>query len=66
MAQADTSLVWLSQVLMLITTGLQVCQQVKDKVQAFSQDIDFNLRIRRGPFKFLGMSPVAENKPDFL
>ncbi|CAG0923009.1 unnamed protein product [Notodromas monacha] len=48
MVQADTSLVWLSQVLMLITTGLQVCQQVKDKVQAFSQDIDFNLRIRRG------------------
>jgi hypothetical protein len=39
MVQADTSLLWLSQVLVLLTTALQICQQVKDKVSSTHESI---------------------------
>jgi len=34
--QADTSIPWLSEALVLFTVGLQFCQQLKDKVSVFT------------------------------
>ncbi|RWS06365.1 protein rogdi-like protein [Dinothrombium tinctorium] len=41
--QAETSVPWLSEVLVLFTVALQVCQQLKDKVAVFSQYKDMNI-----------------------
>ncbi|CAG2117901.1 unnamed protein product, partial [Medioppia subpectinata] len=40
--QAETSVPWLSEALVLFTVGLQFCQQLKDKVSVFTQYKDMN------------------------
>lgn len=35
--QAETSVPWLSEVLVLLTVALQFCQQMKDKILVFAQ-----------------------------
>lgn len=35
--QAEISIPWLSEALVLYTLGLQACQQLKDKVLVFTQ-----------------------------
>ncbi|CAG0898568.1 unnamed protein product [Darwinula stevensoni] len=40
--QAECSVPWLNEVLVLFTIALQLCQRVKDKIQVFSQYKDFN------------------------
>lgn len=41
--QADTSVPWLSEALVLFTVGLQFCQQLKDKVSVFTQYKDMHM-----------------------
>lgn len=41
--QAECSVPWLNEVLVLFTVALQLCQQLKDKVQVFSQYKDFDV-----------------------
>uniref|UniRef100_A0A336MQA1 CSON004994 protein n=1 Tax=Culicoides sonorensis TaxID=179676 RepID=A0A336MQA1_CULSO len=41
--QAECSVPWLNEVLVLFTVALQLCQQLKDKVAVFSQYKDFNV-----------------------
>ncbi|RWS30562.1 protein rogdi-like protein [Leptotrombidium deliense] len=41
--QAETSVPWLSEVLVLFTVALQFCQQLKDKVAVFTQYNDMNI-----------------------
>ncbi|XP_064461093.1 protein rogdi-like isoform X1 [Ornithodoros turicata] len=41
--QAETSIPWLSEVLVLFTVALQLCQQLKDKIGVFSQYKDFHM-----------------------
>ncbi|XP_030759178.1 protein rogdi [Sitophilus oryzae] len=43
---AETSVPWLNEVLVLITVGLQLCQQLKDKICVFSQYKDFTVGSR--------------------
>jgi hypothetical protein len=40
--QAENSVPWLSEVLVLFTVGLQFCQQLKDKVSVFTQYKDMH------------------------
>lgn len=40
--QAESSVPWLSEVLVLFTVSLQLCQQLKDKVAVFSQYKELN------------------------
>ncbi|XP_071443747.1 protein rogdi [Hetaerina americana] len=44
--QSECSLPWLSEVLVLFTVGLQMCQQLKDKICVFSQYKDFSVESR--------------------
>ncbi|XP_022665902.1 protein rogdi-like [Varroa destructor] len=41
--QAECSVPWLSEVLVLFTVALQLCQQLKDKVEVFNQYNDFTV-----------------------
>ncbi|KAL1428479.1 hypothetical protein MTO96_002854 [Rhipicephalus appendiculatus] len=41
--QAETSVPWLSEVLVLFTIALQLCQQLKDKVGVFYQYREFHI-----------------------
>ncbi|KAH7958372.1 hypothetical protein HPB49_001056 [Dermacentor silvarum] len=41
--QAETSVPWLSEVLVLFTIALQLCQQLKDKVAVFYQYREFHI-----------------------
>lgn len=41
--QADCSVPWLNEVLVLFTVALQLCQQLKDKISVFSQYKDFTV-----------------------
>ncbi|KAK5644435.1 hypothetical protein RI129_005735 [Pyrocoelia pectoralis] len=43
---AECSVPWLNEVLVLFTVGLQLCQQLKDKICVFSQYKDFTVRSR--------------------
>ncbi|GLV34399.1 rogdi [Carabus blaptoides fortunei] len=45
-SQAECSVPWLSEVLVLFTVGLQLCQQLKDKICVFSQYKDFTVGSR--------------------
>jgi len=36
--QAECSVAWLNEVLVLFTVGLTLCQQLKDKINAFKQE----------------------------
>lgn len=38
-AHAECSVPWLNEVLVLFTVGLQLCQQLKDKVCTYEQNI---------------------------
>ncbi|XP_025832086.1 protein rogdi [Agrilus planipennis] len=44
--QAECSVPWLNEVLVLFTVGLQLCQQLKDKICVFSQYKDFTVGSR--------------------
>ena len=44
--QAESSIPWLSEVLVLFTVALQFCQQLKDKLLVFSQYSDLRNEIR--------------------
>ncbi|GLG97544.1 Protein rogdi [Gryllus bimaculatus] len=46
--QADCSVPWLNEVLVLFTVALQLCQQLKDKICVFSQYKDFTVGSRSG------------------
>lgn len=37
--QAECSVGWLNEVLVLFTVGLTLCQQLKDKINAFKMDV---------------------------
>ncbi|XP_008486305.1 protein rogdi-like [Diaphorina citri] len=39
--QAENSIPWLNEVLVLFTVALQLCQQLKDKINVFAQYKDF-------------------------
>lgn len=41
--QAECSVPWLNEVLVLLTIALQICQQLKDKIAAFSQYKDLTI-----------------------
>lgn len=41
--QAETSVPWLSEALVLYTIALQYCQQLKDKVLVFTQYNDMQI-----------------------
>jgi len=41
--QAECSVPWLSEALVLFTVALQLCQQLKDKVEVFNQYNDFQV-----------------------
>lgn len=43
---AECSVPWLNEVLVFFTVGLQLCQQLKDKICVFSQYKDFTVRSR--------------------
>jgi hypothetical protein len=43
--QAETSVPWLSEALVLFTVGLQFCQQLKDKVSVFTQYKDMQMAV---------------------
>ncbi|XP_050310120.1 protein rogdi [Anthonomus grandis grandis] len=43
---AECSVPWLNEVLLLFTVGLQLCQQLKDKICVFSQYKDFTVGSR--------------------
>lgn len=45
-AHAECSVPWLNEVLVLFTVGLQLCQQLKDKICVFSQYKDFTVGSR--------------------
>ena len=64
--QADCSVAWLSEVLALFTIGLQLCQQLKDKVSVFAQYKDFNIEessIPQTPSDNKTKQPAEENAP---
>ncbi|XP_035905452.1 protein rogdi isoform X2 [Anopheles stephensi] len=44
--QAECSVPWLNEVLVLFTVALQLCQQLKDKISVFSQYKDFTVGSR--------------------
>ncbi|XP_067012981.2 protein rogdi isoform X2 [Anabrus simplex] len=44
--QAECSVPWLNEVLVLFTVALQLCQQLKDKIAVFSQYKDFTVGSR--------------------
>lgn len=44
--QAESSIPWLSEVLVLFTVALQFCQQLKDKLLVFTQYSDLQNEIR--------------------
>ena len=44
--QAESSIPWLSEVLVLFTVALQFCQQLKDKLLVFAQYSDLQNEIR--------------------
>ncbi|XP_037907306.1 protein rogdi isoform X2 [Hermetia illucens] len=44
--QAEFSVPWLNEVLVLFTVALQLCQQLKDKISVFSQYKDFTVGSR--------------------
>ncbi|KAL5293012.1 ROGDI family protein [Megaselia abdita] len=44
--QAEFSVPWLNEVLVLFTVGMQLCQQLKDKISVFSQYKDFTVGSR--------------------
>ncbi|KAJ9591716.1 hypothetical protein L9F63_001744, partial [Diploptera punctata] len=44
--QAECSIPWLNEVLVLFTVALQLCQQLKDKICVFSQYKDFSIGSR--------------------
>lgn len=44
-AQSECSVPWLNEVLVLLTVGLQLCQQIKDKICVFSQYKDFTVGV---------------------
>uniref|UniRef100_A0A1B6DE36 Protein rogdi n=1 Tax=Clastoptera arizonana TaxID=38151 RepID=A0A1B6DE36_9HEMI len=44
--QAEASVPWLNEVLVLFTVGLQLCQQLKDKICVFAQYKDFTIGSR--------------------
>ncbi|XP_074599052.1 rogdi atypical leucine zipper [Brevipalpus obovatus] len=44
--QAEASIPWLSEALVLFTVALQFCQQLKDKVSVFSQYKEMQVRMR--------------------
>ena len=37
--QAECSVGWLNEVLVLFTVGLTLCQQLKDKINEFKMDV---------------------------
>lgn len=43
MVQAENSVPWLNEVLVLFTVALQLCQQLKDKINVFAQYKDFTV-----------------------
>jgi hypothetical protein len=43
---AESSVPWLNEVLVFFTVGLQLCQQLKDKICVFSQYKDFTVGSR--------------------
>ncbi|KAF2897856.1 hypothetical protein ILUMI_08307 [Ignelater luminosus] len=45
-SHAECSVPWLNEVLVLFTVGLQLCQQLKDKICVFSQYKDFTVGSR--------------------
>lgn len=45
-SQAECSVPWLNEVLVLFTVALQLCQQLKDKIAVFSQYKDFTVGSR--------------------
>lgn len=45
-SQAECSVPWLNEVLVLLTVGLQTCQQLKDKICVFAQYRDFSVESR--------------------
>lgn len=45
-SQAECSVPWLNEVLVLFTVALQLCQQLKDKISVFSQYKDFTVGSR--------------------
>ncbi|CAB3383399.1 protein rogdi [Cloeon dipterum] len=47
-SQAECSIPWLNEVLVLLTVGLQTCQQLKDKICVFAQYRDFYATSRAG------------------
>ncbi|XP_037806496.1 protein rogdi [Lucilia sericata] len=44
--QAEASVNWLNEVLIMLTAGLQLCQQLKDKISVFSLYKDFKVGSR--------------------
>lgn len=44
--QAEASVPWLNEVLVLFTVALQLCQQLKDKISVFAQYRDFTIGSR--------------------
>ncbi|XP_037927209.1 protein rogdi isoform X2 [Teleopsis dalmanni] len=44
--QAETSVQWLNEVLLMFTAGLKLCQQLKDKISVFSVYKDFTVGSR--------------------
>lgn len=44
--QAESSIPWLSEVLVLFTVGLQTCQSLKDKLLVFTQYSDLKSEIK--------------------
>ncbi|CAH0391003.1 unnamed protein product [Bemisia tabaci] len=44
--QAEASIPWLNEVLVLFTVALQLCQQLKDKISVFAQYKDFTIESR--------------------
>jgi len=44
--QAECPIPWINEVLLLLTVGLQTAQQIKDKVNVFTQYPDINLKLQ--------------------
>jgi len=44
--QAECPVPWINEVLLLLTVGLQTAQQIKDKVNVFTQYPDINLQLQ--------------------